>query len=196
MALRLMVYDRNSSAGRFLLTAWKVGGPLYGALGRIDAWYGAGSWDEALKWLASYRAPAPIAEVQFWGHGKWGQVLIGDTQLDAALPEPRRSQQSPLLQVRERLVRGTGLWWFRTCSTFGTARGQAFARAWASFLGCRVAGHTFLIGLHQSGLHSLGPGESPSWSVDEGVAGEVPLWSRPGAPNTITCFHGKVPAGY
>ena len=112
-----------------------------------------------------------------------------------------------MLQLREvlrhqaetvllRLVRGTGLWWFRTCSTFGTARGQAFARAWANFLGCRVAGHTFLIGLHQSGLHSLGPGASPSWSVDEGVAGEVPLWSRPGAPNTITCFHGKIPAGY
>lgn len=196
MALRLMVYDRNSSAGRLLLTAWRLGGPLYRALGRLDACYGAASWAEALKWLASYRAPEPIAEVQFWGHGKWGKVLIGDTYLDAASCEPRCPEQADLLAVRARLVAGTGLWWFRTCSTFGTAAGHHFARAWASFLGCRVAGHTFLIGLHQSGLHSLGPGETPSWSVTEGSAGAAPLWSRPGAPNTITCFHGQVPAGY
>jgi hypothetical protein len=196
MGLRLMVYDRNSSAGRFLVSSWKCGGKLYRALGRLDAWYGAGTWAEALKWLASHRAPEPIEEVQFWGHGKWGDARIGTTILDASLVSPSHPQHPDLLAVRTRLIPGSGLWWFRTCSTFGAAKGQAFARAWASFLGCRAAGHTFIIGLHQSGLHSLGPNETPAWPIDEGVAGEVPLWSKPWAPNTITCFHGKVPAGY
>ena len=196
MALRLMVYDRNSSAGRFLVTAWKAGGKLYGALGRLDACYGAGSWAEALAWLGSHRAPELIEEVQFWGHGKWGKALIGETALDASLVQPSHPLHRALLTVRARLVPGTGLWWFRTCSTFGTAKGHAFARAWTKFLGCRAAGHTFIIGFHQSGLHSLGPDETPSWSVAEGVAGAVSLWSKPGAPNTITCLRGKLPAGY
>lgn len=196
MALRLMVYDRNSSAGRFLVTSWKLGGKLYGALGRLDDHYGADTWAEALKWLASHRAPEPIEEVQFWGHGKWGEARIGVTCLDATMLSPSHPQHQALLAVRSRLVPGSGLWWFRTCSTFGTAKGHAFARAFTSFLGCRAAGHTFIIGLHQSGLHSLGPGETPAWPVDEGVANGAPLWSRPFAKNTITCFHGKIPAGY
>jgi hypothetical protein len=195
MALRLMVYDRNSSAGRFLVAAWKVGGKLYGSLGRLDAWYGAGSWGEALAWLGDHRAPEPIAEVQFWGHGKWGEALIGGERLDQTFLAPSHPEHRALLAVRSRLCPGTGLWWFRTCSTFGTAKGHAFARAWANFLGCRAAGHTFIIGLHQSGLHSLGPGEAPTWSVDEGTAGGVSLWSKPGAPSTITCFHGRIPDG-
>jgi hypothetical protein len=196
MALRLMVYDRNSSAGRLLVTSWKLGGKLYGALRRLDACYGAETWEAALKWLASYRAPEPIEEVQFWGHGKWGDARIGATILDATQLLPSHPQHQALLAVRSRLVPGTGLWWFRTCSTFGTEKGQSFARAFTRFLGCRAAGHTFIIALHQSGLHSLGPGETPSWRVDEGVKNGVSLWSGPFAPNTITCFHGKIPDGY
>lgn len=196
MALRLMVYDRNRSAGRFLVTSWKMGGKLYGVLGRVDAWYGAGSWAEALAWLSHHRAPEPIAEIQFWGHGQWGEARIGRTHLDASVLDPRHPEHAALLAVRSRLVAGSGLWWFRTCSTFGTAKGHAFARAWADFLGCRCAGHTFIIGMHQSGLHSIGPGQTPSWSVEEGVKGEKSLWSTPLAPNTITCFQAKIPAGY
>lgn len=196
MTLRLMVYDRNSSAGRFLVSAWKVGGGAYAALGRLDGRYGASSWAEALDFLAQHRAPAPITQIQFWGHGKWGEALIGSTRLDAQLLEPQHPQHKALRAVRARLVPGRGLWWFRTCSTFGTAKGHAFARAFADFLGCRAAGHTFIIGLHQSGLHSVGPGETPGWPVSEGISGQRPLWSRPGAPNTITCFHGTIPAGY
>lgn len=196
MALRLMVYDRNSSAGRFLVTAWKVGGRAYAALGRLDDWYGAQSWAEALDWLSRHRAPEPLAEVQFWGHGRWGEAMIGSTRLDRAMLEPDHPQHQALRAVRARLVAGTGLWWFRTCSTFGTAKGQAFAQAWTNFLGCRAAGHTFIIGLHQSGLHSLGPGETPAWPVDEGVKDDKPVWSRPGAPNTISCFRGTIPASF
>jgi hypothetical protein len=196
MALRLVVYDRNSSAGRLLVSAWRVGGQLYRTLGRIDARYGASSWADALTWLASHRSPEPLAEVQFWGHGLWGQALIGNSCLDASVLKPGHPQHQALLAVRARLVPDTGLWWFRTCSTFGTAKGHAFASAWARFLGCRVAGHTFIIGFHQSGLHSLGPSEQPSWPLDEGLSAAQPAWSRPSAPNTITCLHGKIPPGF
>jgi hypothetical protein len=196
MALRLMVYDRNDSAGRLLVTSWKMGGLLYNTLGRLDAWKGCGTWAEAFEWLSTYRTPEPLAEVQFWGHGKWGRAMIGETTLDETMLAPSHPQHQALLSVRTRLVPGTGLWWFRTCSTFGTAKGHAFAQAWTKFLGCRAAGHTFIIGLHQSGLHSLGPDEIPAWSIDEGVDSGVALWSGPSAPNTITCFEGKIPAGY
>src|SRR6185369_4655873 len=90
------------------------------------------------------------------------------------------------------------LWWFRTCETLGADCGQAFARAWADFFKCRVAGHTHVIGFHQSGLHSLRPGEIPTWSADEGIIeGDArnPLRaakSTRGTSNTITCFGGRV----
>src|SRR5690349_8599386 len=124
MALRLMVYDRNRSAGRFLVSSWKVGGRLYGSLGRIDACYGAADWDDALAWLGSYRAPEPIAEVQFWGHGKFGEARIGQMCLDATLLDSTHHQHAALCSVKQRLIPGTGLWWFRTCSTFATKKGH------------------------------------------------------------------------
>ena len=104
------------------------------------------------------------------------------------------------MRVRDRLLPdGEALWWFRTCETFGTETGQRFARAWTRFLGCRAAGHTYVIGAWQSGLHSLQPGETPRWSPEEGVQpGPTPrsLTSRPGAPNTITFLHGRIPEGF
>lgn len=69
----------------------------------------------------------------------------------------------------------------------------------ADWSGARVAGHTRVIGFHQSGLHGLSPGMRPSWSVAEGLARGTPdapelaEGSRPWAPNTITCLHNSVP---
>ncbi|MET0405724.1 MAG: hypothetical protein ABW123_25110, partial [Cystobacter sp.] len=86
--------------------------------------------------------------------------------------------------------------------TFGTARGHAFARAWTRFFGCRAAGHTYVIGPWQSGLHSLGPGEEPTWSVAEGLppdGGDTARTARMSGrrePNTITCLHGEIPPGF
>ncbi len=193
--MRLMIYDRNASAGRLLVLAWRLGAWLYLLLGRLDDWYGAASWSDALEWLATHRRTEPLREVQFWGHGKFGEARIGGEVLDATAVTPKHPLHARLYAVRERL-RGEGLWWFRTCSTFATPRGQDFAQRFTDFLGCRTAGHTFIIGPFQSGLHSLAPGQQPSWPPDEGVDGERPLWSKPGQPNTITCLHSRVPAGY
>jgi hypothetical protein len=185
-----------------LTRAWQVGRGLYRALGRLDGALGAASWGEALDWLGTYRPEQRIAEVQFWGHGQWGLARLGAEQLDESALDAGYIHHARLRRIAGRLLPGDqGLWWFRTCETFGTDRGQAFARAWTGFLGCRAAGHTYVIGVWQSGLHSLRPGEAPTWSIDEGLRSDerrlaFALSSRPGAPNTITCLHGQVPAGF
>jgi hypothetical protein len=102
----------------------------------------------------------------------------------------------PLLhRIRARLVPGQdALWWFRTCDTFGTAKGQDFARAWTRFFGCRAAGHTHRIGVWQSGLHTLLPGAEPAWSTSEGLTPSgTPAPSRAGLPNTVSFLQGRIP---
>lgn len=200
--LRLLVFDRTCR-GRPLLPglshAWGAGRHLYRALGRIDASFGATSWLEALGWLATLQPGARLAEVQYWGHGNWGNARIAADVLDERSLSPGHPHHDPLVAVGQRLRPGDdGLWWFRTCETFGTEKGQRFAARLADFLGCRVAGHTHVIGFLQSGLHSLLPGEAPDWPADEGVRpGAKPAArgrsSSVRAPGTITCLHGRVP---
>jgi hypothetical protein len=203
--LRLLVFDRTCRGGWLrpgLSHAWAAGRHLYGALGRLDDARGVASWAEALDWLGGVSSGAPIAEIQFWGHGRWGRVLVGGEALDVGALAPGHPHHDRLCRVRERLLPGdAGLWWFRTCETFGTAAGHGFARAWTRFFRCRAAGHTYVIGAWQSGLHALRPGEEPRWSLTEGLPpGQVdpPLAARsgPGKPNTITCFHGRIPEGF
>src|SRR5690606_32670414 len=100
---------------------------------------------------------------------------------------------------RDSLAGPDALFWLRCCSAFGHT-GRLFARAAADRLGCRVAGHTHIIGFFQSGTHSVAPGEEPGWDPREGVrfrdgspAGA--LGSAPGAPNTISCLTLGLPAG-
>jgi len=201
--LRLIVFDRTCRSARLPLSrAWRAGSWLYRGLGRVDLVLGAASWEEALRWLAEARpTTAPIREVQIWSHGRWGRALLESDALDEEALLPGHRLHAGLQAVRERL-RPSSLWWFRTCETFGAVAGQRFARALVEFFGCRVAGHTHVIGFWQSGLHSLGPGEEPGWSTSEGVvegSAEEPqraARSGPAAPNTITCLHGGVPAGF
>jgi hypothetical protein len=139
-----------------------------------------------------------IAEVQFWGHGKWGRALIARESFDRSSLLPAHPLRSTLEAVRERLA-PDALIWFRTCETLGAHAGQDFARALADFAGARVAGHTYEIGYWQSGLHALDPGAKPDWDPSEGLAAGHPgaperaLPSRPDAPNTVTCFTSRVP---
>jgi hypothetical protein len=204
--LRLLVYDRTCRGPRLqdrLSVAWEAGSILYRALGRLDASLGVSSWQEALGWLTSYESSRPIREFQYWGHGKWGAVLIGKEALgrDAFLPG---HALYPLCEgLRARLLPdGRSLLWLRTCEAFGAERGHAFARSLADFFGCRVAGHTHVIGYWQSGLHSILPGAAPDWPLDEGLAAGTPgaperaLASRPDAPNTISCLAGEMPEGW
>lgn len=195
--LRLMLFDRTCRGRGFapgLSHAWAGGGVLYRALGRIDGYFGARSWTEGLDWLVAAARTRPIAEIQFWGHGEWGGLWIDEELLDGRALEPGHYLHDRLAAVKRRLDRDAR-WWFRSCDVFGTAHGQAFARAWTRFFGCRAAGHTHQIMVWQSGLHELSPGDEPAWPVDEGVVDG--LWhaadSGPRVPRTITCLHNRVP---
>lgn len=203
--LRLMVYDATW-AGRpwvqaGLTLSWVAGGALYRALGRLDAVFGATSWHDALAWLCSVEPRRPIGEIQYWGHGRFGRAFVARAPLDVAALTPGHPLHEDLSALRARLTGPGALWWFRTCETFGREAGHRFASSWTRFFGCRAAGHTYVIGPLQSGLHSLGPDDTPTWSVREGLpeGEENPasaLMSHAGAPNTITCLHGAVPAGW
>ena len=151
--------------------------------------------------MAVFAQDGPIAELQFWGHGKWGQALIDGESLDRRALLPGHPLEPGLAAFRERLT-SDALVWFRTCETLGAVPGQDFARALGDYLGARIAGHTFVIGYFQSGLHSLAPGDRPSWSPAEGLSRGTPeapaaaLSSSPSEPNTVTCFDGSIPEGY
>jgi len=193
--VRLLVYDRTCVRDRGRLSpVWKLGAGLYQRLGRIDAARGVDSWGEAFTWLASH--DEPIGEIQYWGHGKWGRALVDDDSFDAESLAGRH--RAALAAIRERLA-PDALVWFRTCETFGAHAGHDFAQRLADTLGARVAGHTYVIAYHQSGLHGLAPGSRPAWSPDEGLlegSADDPQrarWSKPWAPNTVTALTGRIP---
>jgi hypothetical protein len=191
-----MLFDRTCRGGRLrpgLSHAWAAGGRLYHRLGRIDHWYGAASWGEGLDWLADVACDQPIAEIQYWGHGRWGGLWMANELLVTTALEPGHRHHARLAAIKARMT-PESLWWFRCCDVFGTEAGHDFARRWTRFFGCRAAGHTHTIHVLQSGLHVLGPDEEPAWSVTEGVRPGVDRASRssPFAPNTISFLHGRV----
>lgn len=197
-----MVYDRTCTGTGLrpgLTHSWIAGWWLYKALGRLDNAIGVSNWSQALEWLAGQ--PGPIDEIQYWGHGKWGQLFVAEDCLDIHSLEPN-SSHAPALDTIAAKLHPSSLIWFRTCESFGALEGQAFASAWAERMRCRVAGHTFIIGAWQSGLHSLVPGQIPDWPSDEGLAigtPDAPIeahWSSRGAPNTIHCLNGAIPGGF
>lgn len=198
--MRVVVYDRTCvSTGGHLTPAWAAGVLLYRGLGRIDDVCGVASWREALTWLAS--RPRPIRELQYWGHGRWGSARVASDVLDRSALAMGHPYRALLEAVRERLAPGA-LVWFRTCETLGAHAGIDFAERLADFLGARVAGHTYIIGFHQSGLHGLAPGQRADWSPSEGIAEGPPdaprraKRSRPWAPRTITCLDGAIPEAW
>lgn len=181
---------------RLLGWSWRAGSVLYRAQGAIDASFGARSFEAALAWLVGMKRP--IAELQFWGHGKWGRALIDRESFDRSALLPSHRLYPQIEALRERLV-PNALVWFRTCETLGANAGHDFARALSDFTGARVAGHTHVIGFWQSGLHELLPGAAPNWDPAEGLAAGTPqrperaLPSKPGLPHTITCFQTRLP---
>jgi hypothetical protein len=193
--LRVVVYDRTCLVRRGALTApWAIGARLYRAAARCDAVRGVASWDEALSWLAAL--PSPIRELQYWGHGHWGRAQVADDSLDVTAIASGRLDALRANLAPDPLI------WFRTCETLGATPGIDFAERLADHLGARVAGHTFIIGFHQSGLHGLRPGMRAHWSASEGLAegsADAPVraeWSRRSAPHTITCLASEVPPAW
>lgn len=202
--LRLLVYDRTCSGRPVgLTTAWSSGSVLYRGLGRLDGAAGVASWAEALGWLASFRASEPVQEIQYWGHGRWGRALVDRDELSSEALRPGHPLAPKLEAVRERLVPGgEALLWLRTCEAFGARAGQDFAARLADYFGARVAGHTHVIGVLQSGLRGLRPGHAPDWSAEEGLAegtAEAPRRahdSSPLRPRTVHFLTGRVPPSW
>lgn len=199
---RLLIYDRTCTGAAYrpgLSHSWVAGWWVYRALRRLDGCLGVDNWGQALQWLAGQSEA--IREIQYWGHGKWGELFVDKDRLDIEDLGVQGPHAAQLDAIRERLT-SDALIWFRTCETFGAQRGQNFARAFAQRMDCRVAGHTFIIGPWQSGLHSLRPGQEIHWPADEGLAEGTPEdpirahWSSRRAPNTIHCLQGRVPLGY
>jgi hypothetical protein len=195
--MRLVVYDKTCVwTGGHLSPVWATGAATFRALHRFDDARGVASWDEAFAWLAA--RTEPIDELQYWGHGKWGMALVGNDSFGVPALSRRRAQ---LEAVRERLA-PSALVWFRTCETLGADAGHDFAQRLADFFGARIAGHTYIIGFHQSGLHGVAPGVKPDWPADEGLAEGTPATpvrakgSRPWAPRTVTALSGRVPSGW
>jgi hypothetical protein len=197
-----MVFDRTCTRrGVGLSTAWSLGSVLYRGLRRLDASRGVASWAEALTWLSSYEPSRPIEEIQYWGHGRWGRVLVDGEPLDRGALAPSHRLHPLLRSIRERLVpNAASLVWLRTCEAFGARAGLDFAERLADTLGARVAGHTFIIGALQSGLHTLSPGCRAAWNPDEGIAegtADAPVrayWSKLSFPRTISCLDNDFPA--
>jgi hypothetical protein len=199
--LRLVIFDATqlSRPPRALGASWHAGAVLYRSMGYVDATYGARSVADALDWTLRVAKERPIGELQYWGHGKWGRVLVDRDSLDRSALAPGHALRSKLEGLRERLSPGA-LIWFRTCETLGARSGQDFAAALGDFTGASVAGHTYVIGYFQSGLHVLAPGGAPTWAASEALVEgteEDPqraLSSGPLEPNTITCFTPRLPA--
>jgi hypothetical protein len=214
--LRLVVYDRTDTGplaiprierdadgaahGTGGLTRWwRIGAGLHRAA-RASGTLGASRWDEALAWaIAEAQGKGQrIAELQAWGHGGWGYMGMGKTRLDVAAIEPG-GELSALVDAFAEVLAPGALVWLRCCSAFGHPRGRELAERLAMRTRARVAGHTYVIGVWQSGTHSVGPGERATWPVEEGVEpGVVPraLVSSPGAPRTVTCLRPGLPAGW
>lgn len=198
--LRLVVFDATQleRPPRALGASWRAGALLYRGMGYVDATYGARSFSEALGWVLGVARERTIGELQYWGHGKWGRVLVERESLGREALAPGHALRPKLEALRERLAPGA-LLWFRTCETLGAQAGHDFAQALGDFTGASVGGHTYVIGYFQSGLHVLRPGTAPGWSSAEGLSRGTPqapesaLGSGPAEPNTITCFTPRVP---
>jgi hypothetical protein len=192
---RALIYDRRAGG---LSRVWQGGAALYRGLRRFDAVHAAEDWDGALAWVAALPGGEPLRELQYWGHGKWGCAYVGDDVLDADDFARGGRRRRAFEALRARLATDA-LLWFRTCETFGARRGIDFAERLTDFSGARVAGHTYVIHYHQSGLHALAPGMRADWSAEEGLlegSADEPRRARrsaPWAPRTVSCLEGRIP---
>jgi hypothetical protein len=202
----------GTARGRLGLSpVWRAGATLYGGVGAAHSTHAASGWTEAIDWALGEvsRTGRPLGSLQVWCHGGWGSVRLGDSRLEEATLAAGHPLAGRLDALRDALAgardadggnAGLPLVWFRCCSAFGH-HGRSFAAAAADRLGCRVAGHTHVIGLLQSGLHSLVPGAAASWDATEGVRmregrAVAALGSSWRAPNTVTFLETSLPAGY
>jgi hypothetical protein len=142
---------------------------------------GVSSWADAKdKILEAVRPGTRLMELQIWGDGAPGMPGINGK------PPP-----DAFWWLVGTLVTPESLVWFRMCSVFWGRKGDDFAISTAKTLGCRVAGHTHVIGPWQSGLWSYTGKSLPAFAPHEGDW--TKLKSGPFQPNTIFCAKMSFP---
>lgn len=198
--LDLMFYDSSDWAGKQLRFSWITGGKFYKLFRSVEHHDGFDNWIDALNWISEVEPNKKINSIQFWGHGSPGRVWInGD-----ALSIRSLTYDSPhyyfLKKIKERLATDSTIW-FRSCNVFTGSDGKFFSIAFSQFMQSRIAGHTYIVGPWQSGLHTIKPGQRPSWNISEGLKKEEDgkikkLWSMPWEKNTIFCLTNKIPEGW
>lgn len=201
--LRLLIYDSTCLGSKPYLPglthSWIAGKHLYQITRPFHRSFGASSWHDALQFLATIAPLYTIEEIQFWGHGKWGRVMINGSPLDTSALLPDHPYFPWLAAIKARIASPSSLWWFRTCETFGALSGIDFATQWAAFFQCRVAGHTQIIGPWQAGLHAIEAGQTPFWSPSNGLIKGTPeaptasAYSRLWHPRVISCLQPNLP---
>jgi len=186
--MRVAIYDKNPGAGAAqwgLKLSWAIGCFLHKLFGKLDAYYGAESWDDAFSWLE--QRPGLLTSIQYWGHGSPGTVWLAGKSVDRAYFKKLVGKIPP-----------NGVLWFRTCSTFQGQAGYDISKYLTTLLNCTVAAHTRIIGVLQGGLHTRAPNQEPSWPLTEG---EFPksFWAGLGLKignNTILCLRASIPKGW
>lgn len=196
----VMFYDASDWAGEQLRFSWIAGGHFYKMFRSLEETKGCMDWIDALKYLSSVQPEKKIDTIQFWGHGTPGRVWINNDFLSVRSLLASSPHRAQLLKLKERVTPETVIW-FRSCNVFAGQEGHLFAIAFCQFMNCVIAGHTFIVGPWQSGLHTIRPGERPNWSKEEGLIkkedGSVEkVWSKPWSPNTVFCLTGKIPKGW
>jgi hypothetical protein len=183
---RVLLVD--ASAYDPLRLTWRVG-HLISSSQRFTHRLYVHSWDEAMQRLCAIAAEEKLSELQFWGHGAPGRVLIGHHALDAAYlqssalfqrwvaMEPFRSSPSPLV-------------WFRTCETMRGDAGRSLAELLCGLLRCRVAGYTQYIHVLQRGLVVASPTEPARWRDDTTAGSQV--WFCTFSPPALAPIYGQV----
>lgn len=148
--MRVAICDVNTFPGvwqKFLALSWRIGCFLHKLFGQLDDYHVATSWDDAFTWLET--RPKPLTSIQLWGHGAPGTMWVAGEQLT----------HTHFGRIVDSVTPETVVW-FRTCSTFRGTRGQDFAVYLATLLKCTIAAHTRTIGVFQSGLHTIEPGQT------------------------------------
>jgi hypothetical protein len=187
--MRVTIYDKlpgHSFMQRCLGFSWFLGCWFQKLIGKVDKYYGASSWADAIDWLKAQQ-PALLTNIQYWGHGRPGKVMLAGRYLDIGTMVALKPCVAPNTII-----------WFRTCSTFQGVPGHEFSSTLSNLLGCVVAGHTRVIGLFQGGLHTRRAGAPASWPTTEGefkeniLSNNGLIWGN----NTIFCLTTDVPKGW
>lgn len=194
--IRVMFYDKSKWAGEVLSSTWFAGGRLYKTFRSLDFCIGVDCWEDAFDWLLSVEKDKKISMIQFWGHGSPGNIFINNEQINTGIIRKDNVYHERALKLKDRLSDDAVIW-LRSCGVFAGPSGHYFAKRWAKFFDCTIAGHTFIVGPFQSGLHTIKPNEEPTWDLKEGFDKQGNLLiSKLWSPNTIFCLRGDIPKGW